>query len=293
MSAPMTQSVIAFLHSVPQFARSSSIRFVVDGQLVGHLTQAMAQNLSQLPTPANCPAIQTSTDTLQLTTGSDVASRSQVLTAYALALRAAGKLQNWRDEPMDLFIGDTCFLSTERAAFRALGLTTRSVHLNGWVSDANGVKLWVAKRSETKFVDPGHLDNLVGGGVASGESLALAITREAWEEAGLTFRHSPRHNNWLHVCRDIREGVQDELIAVHDIWLPAHFQAQNQDGEVASLQLHTIDFVLEQIVASRFTWDAALVILDGLVRQHYFGRDNHIIKQALISLGFRQDTASL
>lgn len=293
MSAPMTQSVIAFLHSVPQFARSSSIRLVIDGQPVGHLTAAMAESLTQLTTPEHCPAIQISGNTLQLNTGHDSNKRSQVLTSYALALRAADKLQNWRDEIMDLFIEDECFLSTERAAFRALGLTTRSVHLNGWVRDANGVKLWVAKRSESKFVDPGHLDNLVGGGVASGECLALAVTREAWEEAGLSFKHSPRPSNWLHVCRDIREGVQDELIAVHDVWLPTHFQAQNQDGEVASLQLQSMDFVLEHIVASRFTWDAALVILDGLVRQHYFGRDNHHIEQALIRLGFRQGTPSL
>lgn len=292
MSAPMTQSVIAFLHSVPQFARSSSIRLVIDDQPVGHLTAAMAESLSQLATPENCPAIQTAANALHLNTGHDQNRRSQVLTAYALALRAAGKLQNWRDESMDLFVANQCFLSTERAAFRALGLTTRSVHLNGWVRDANGVKLWVAKRSETKFVDPGHLDNLVGGGVASGECLALAITREAWEEAGLIFKHSPRPSNWLHVCRDIREGVQDELIAVHDVWLPAHFQAQNQDGEVASLQLQSMDFVLEQIVASRFTWDAALVILDGLVRQHYFGDDNYKIDQAMTRLGFRQGTPS-
>ena len=292
MSAPMTQSVIDFLHSVPQFARSSSIRLVIDDQPVGHLTAAMAENLTQLATPEHCPAIQAVGNTLQLNTGHDIHRRSQILTSYALAIRAADKLQNWRDEVMDLFIEDECFLSTERAAFRALGLTTRSVHLNGWVRDANGVKLWVAKRSESKFVDPGHLDNLVGGGVASGECLALAVTREAWEEAGLSFKHSPRPSNWLHVCRDIREGVQDELIAVHDVWLPTHFQAQNQDGEVASLQLQSMDFVLQHIVANRFTWDAALVILDGLVRQYYFGRDNHHIEHALIHLGFRQGIPS-
>ncbi len=293
MSHPMTQSVIAFLHSVPHFAQHDSITLVVDNQVIGHLTDTMADNLCQLATPANCPSLQRTAQSVALNTGHDIHTRSQIITAYALALRAEGKLQNWRDEAMDLLINNDCFLYTERAAFRAFGLTTRSVHLNGWVSDANGMRLWVAERSHNKFVDPGCLDNLVGGGVASGESLALAITRESWEEAGLSFRHSPRPSSWLHVRRAIREGVQDELIAVHDVWLPPHFQAHNQDGEVASLQLHTIDHVLEQIVAGKFTWDSALVILDGLLRQHYFGRDTASINNAFESSGFRNIPGSI
>lgn len=278
MSPALTQSVIDFLHRVPRFDSRHATALIIDGHAVGWLTEDMLARLLATRVPAELPSWALSAGALRLDTrGHD---RSQVVTTHAEAMRAQGLLQNWRDEAMDLFVDGRPFLRTERAAFRAFGLATRSVHMNGWVSHADGVRLWVAERSQHKFVDPGCLDNLVGGGVASGESLALALRREAWEEAGLTLKQVGRPSRFLQVRRAIREGVQQECIAVHDLWLPAHFQPRNQDGEVAAVRCLPVPEALALLLDGRFTWDAAVVVIAGLLRQRYFGRDQDRVAEA-------------
>ncbi len=46
-------------------------------------------------------------------------------------------------------------------------------------------RMWLARRSPAKAIDPGMLDNLVGGGIAAGQSVAATVVKEAWEEAGI------------------------------------------------------------------------------------------------------------
>ncbi len=43
--------------------------------------------------------------------------------------------------------------------------------------------MWIARRSPTKPIDPGMLDNLVGGGLAAGLTVAQTLVKEGWEEA--------------------------------------------------------------------------------------------------------------
>lgn len=291
MPPSLSDQVIAFLHSEPRFEPVNELRLHIDGHPLGWVRPRVAEALCQLYRQR----IRVNTRDIYLSAGSDCASRSQVLQAWAMALREQGVLANWRDEAMQLDLPDATldsqpgapFLIIERAAFRTFGLRTPSVHLNGWVAMPDGVQLWVAERSAHKFVDPGKLDNLVGGGVAAGEPLALALAREAWEEAGLHFRRVPRPASTLHIHRRIQEGVQEEQIAVHDTWLPAHFLPTNQDGEVADARLMPLPAVLAMLLDRHFTWDAGLVVLDGLLRQRYFGAEGALIEQALVTLGYR------
>ncbi|MES3040307.1 MAG: DUF4743 domain-containing protein [Pseudomonadota bacterium] len=283
MPPSLSDQVIAFLHSEPRFEPVNELRLHIDGRALGWVRPRVAEALCQL----DRQRIRVNTRDLYLSAGNDCASRSQALQAWAMALRKQGVLANWRDEAMQLNQPEGVFLIIERAAFRTFGLCTPSVHLNGWVAMPDGVQLWVAERSAHKFVDPGKLDNLVGGGVAAGEPLALALTREAWEEAGLHFRRAPRPISTLHIHRRIQEGVQEEQIAVHDTWLPAHFLPTNQDGEVADARLMPLPAVLAMLLDRHFTWDAGLVVLDGLLRQRYFGADGALIEQTLAALGYR------
>lgn len=283
MPSLLSEQVIALLYSEPRFSPVNELRLHIDGRALGWVRPRVAEALCQL----DRQRIRVNTRDIYLNAGSDPASRSRVLQAWALALRENGVLANWRDEAMQLDQPDGAFLSIERAAFRTFGLCTPSVHLNGWVALPDGVHLWVAERSAHKFVDPGKLDNLVGGGVAAGEPLALALAREAWEEAGLHFRRVPRPISSLHIHRRIQEGIQEERIAVHDTWLPAHFLPTNQDGEVADARLMPLPTVLAMLLDRHFTWDAGLVVLDGLLRQRYFGADGVQIEQALTALGYR------
>ena len=283
MSSALAASVIDFLHAAPRFEPRDELRLYLDGRPLGWIRPAVAAALLEL---AGADAVQEA-QALRLRLGEDLQTRSQRLQAMAAALRDRGLLRNWRDEDMALMQDDKPWLVMERAAFRTFGLRTPSVHMNGWVALPEGVALWVARRSPHKFVDPGRLDNLVGGGLSAGESLATGLAREAWEEAGLRFRRVPRPVSTLLVHRRIEEGVQDEMIAVHDCWLPRHWQPCNQDGEVADVTLMPLPEALPLLLAGRFTWDAGLVVIDGLLRQRHFGAAGADIEATLGALGHR------
>ena len=130
--------------------------------------------------------------------------------------------------------------------------------------------MWIARRSADKAIDAGMLDNMVGGGLASGLTVPETLIKEAWEEAGIP-RHlaeRARAVGTLQVVREVPEGLHAEVIHLHDLVLPAEFLPSNQDGEVSELRLESLDQVRAAIEGdARFTVDAALVAMDCLVRQ--------------------------
>jgi 8-oxo-dGTP pyrophosphatase MutT (NUDIX family) len=136
--------------------------------------------------------------------------------------------------------------------------------------------MWIARRSPVKPIDPGLLDNLVGGGIAAGASVADTLVKEAWEEAGIEAGRvrSALPAGAVHICRDQPDGLQRETIHVHDLWLPAEFVPQNQDGEAVEHRLCTPDAVLAVIATDEVTADASLVIVDFLLRHGHIPRDD-------------------
>jgi len=174
-------------------------------------------------------------------------------------LAQEGFIPGWRNERYriaDLF-------DIERAAARPFGLTTRAVHVNGISSDG---KMWLARRANTKPIDPGLLDNLVGGGIATGLSVEQTLVKEAWEEAGIPneLARTATRGGTIRVLREVPEGVQSELIESYDLALPAGFEPKNQDGEVSEFTL----IPLERIEQQELTFEAALVARDFLSRRN-------------------------
>jgi 8-oxo-dGTP pyrophosphatase MutT (NUDIX family) len=172
-----------------------------------------------------------------------------------------GFIPGWRNERYrieDLF-------DIERAAARPFGLTTRAVHLNGIV----GERMWLARRSATKPIDPGMLDNLVGGGVTAGLSPDQVLVKEAWEEAGISaeLARKAKPGGTIGVLREVPEGVQSETISVYDLELPADFRPQNRDGEVSEFKLVTFAEAEREVLA----YEAGLVALDYLQRRRARG----------------------
>jgi 8-oxo-dGTP pyrophosphatase MutT (NUDIX family) len=171
-------------------------------------------------------------------------------------LAEEGFIPGWRNERYriaDLF-------DIERAAARPFGLTTQAVHLNGIV----GERMWLARRSATKPIDPGLLDNLVGGGVTAGLTQLQVLVKEAWEEAGIsaTLAQKAAPGGTMSVLREVPEGVQSEIISIYDLELPEDFQPRNQDGEVSEFQL----LAFEAVARETLTYEARLVAQD------YFNR---------------------
>lgn len=199
--------------------------------------------------------------------GLDTRARSALLFEAALRLRDAGLVRGWRDETLAIRTapGEATLATIERAACRALGITTEAVHLNAYADDGT---LFVARRSPHKAIDPGLWDNLVGGMVPSGETLDQALEREAWEEAGLELDRLEVHRGRsFHMRRPVAEGYQSEWIHVYETTLPPETQCVNQDGEVAAIERRAIDAVVDAIERNEFTLEAALVTLESLTRR--------------------------
>ena len=117
----------------------------------------------------------------------DAARATAALDRVARALAAEGRLTAWRDERYAVVpsFGAPPLFLLERAAARYFGVHTYAVHVNGLVRRDEDVGTWIARRSPTKAIDPGLLDNLVGGGIAAGQEIATTVVKEAWEEAGI------------------------------------------------------------------------------------------------------------
>jgi 8-oxo-dGTP pyrophosphatase MutT (NUDIX family) len=172
-----------------------------------------------------------------------------------------GFIPGWRNERYR--IADQ--FEIERAAARPFGLTTQAVHMNG----VAGQRMWLARRSPTKQIDPGMLDNIVAGGIGAGFSALQTLVKEAWEEAGILAPMAEKciFIKKIEVLREVPEGVQSETVSIYDLELPADFRPLNQDGEVSEFRLLTFAEVEAQVASCALTFEAALVAQDCLKRR--------------------------
>ncbi|MBS0610500.1 MAG: NUDIX domain-containing protein [Proteobacteria bacterium] len=190
------------------------------------------------------------------------------LNALAQALRAAGRCGPWRDEQLAVCSADGRRLATvERGAVRVLGLATRAVHLVGTAPDG---RMWVQQRSPTKANNPGMWDTLMGGMVSAADSLASAVERETWEEAGLRLAglQGLAHGGHVDFALPSDEaggcGYMVERIDWFRVRVPEGMVPVNQDGEVARFELLARDALLERLADGAFTPEAALVLAAAL-----------------------------
>ncbi|WP_293765711.1 DUF4743 domain-containing protein [uncultured Aquitalea sp.] len=224
----------------------------------------------------------------------DYAAISAALHAAARRWQTAGWLNGWRDENFTAFLPDgSPVFELERAAFRPLGLTSRAVHLNGLTRMPDGeVRMWIGRRSPHKAVDPNRMDNMMGGGIAAGESIELALEREGWEEAGIPAdRLELLPQSALVLAeRPVQRGLHREWLYVFDLWLQAGETPCNQDGEVAEHVLLPLAEVEQLLVDERFMIDAALVASDCLLRLGYWREAGSRIADALRGVTLPPDT---
>lgn len=215
----------------------------------------------------------------------DYQTLSQQLAVAAQRWYDTGWLPGWRNENFQACLPNGMpIFELERAAFRPLGLTSHAVHLNGLCRMPNGeIRMWLGRRSPDKAVDPNRMDNMVGGGVAAGETIKLACEREGWEEAGLSANllRGLQQNALLLAERPVPRGLHREWLHVFDIWLPLGMVPCNQDGEMAEHRCLTLEEVESLVIAERFMIDAALVAVDCLSRLNYWGADSRYVQSAL------------
>jgi 8-oxo-dGTP pyrophosphatase MutT (NUDIX family) len=245
--------------SVPRFDTRGLIPWYADGAAVGLVRPEMADRLLQSELFEHTPQ----GPRLREDIGGPM-SKTVVLNELALALREEGWIPGWRDEKYD-YVDEwgRIRFSLERGAFRPLGLRSRAVHINGLVGESG---VWIARRSDRKSVDPGQLDNLAAGGVASLESPDECMVRELAEEAGVARLQALMAYpvGVVHSRRREPDGVHDEVLYCYDLDLPPTFAPVNCDGEVAEFFLTDALAISERL--GEMTWDAAAVTVDWLGR---------------------------
>jgi 8-oxo-dGTP pyrophosphatase MutT (NUDIX family) len=193
-------------------------------------------------------------------------TRSDALQRVLLTLRDAGHLPGWRNETFSFFAADSDrpFLQAERAGFYFLGMRSDAVHVNGVTADG---RMWIARRSASKAVDPGLLDNLCAGGLGADETRMRAVERELFEEAGIHLQsvHELRYAGNVNVGRVREGGWHEERLEVYNLLLANGEQPANQDGEVQDFQLLEAPEIARLIEDGQFTPDAAAAISQGLL----------------------------
>ena len=202
----------------------------------------------------------------------DVEARSAAMAEVAATLAQERALTRWRNERYAVstsFGAMPCFY-LERAAARYFGVHTYAAHVNGTTDGFS--QLWFARRARGKAIDPGMLDNLVGGGIAAGATVKSTVIKEAGEEAGIEpslARHA-RAVGRVEIFRAQPDGIQRETVFVHDLELPPDFRPLNRDGEVAEFRRVDLACAADLIASTsgddEVTADASLVVLDFLLR---------------------------
>lgn len=216
----------------------------------------------------------------------DDPTRTAAIDDIVRALHETGVITGWRDERYAVvteFDAPPLF-HIERAAARFFGATTYAAHANGYCGSEPECEMWLARRSKNKPIDPGMLDNLVGGGMSAGTAPLQTIIKEAQEEAGIPKELARKAvaAGTVRLLREVPEGVQSELIFVHDLELARGFQPHNEDGEVAEFQRVPIARVIELLRGdANVTLDASLVMLSFLLRRNCVQLEPAVIEKTL------------
>ncbi len=214
-----------------------------------------------------------------------VAGRTAALDEVTRELAKDGVIRGWRDEPVRIahHYAAPDLLRLERAASRHFGTMSYGAHLNAFTRVGGMTHVWIARRSANKSIDPGRLDNLVGGRISGDATVDETLRKEAWEEAGIP----PALLNGLACVGAVRveysvpEGLHREVLFVHDLWLPEDFKPVNQDGEVAEIRRVPLEEVLQHILAGEFTMDVGTVMIDGLLRQGILAPEDPLYLETL------------
>lgn len=251
------------------------LRFMVTRQHVGWVKPDFAKELTALGdvfridgrTLSLNPALQTTE------------ARSAAMANVLHKLRAAGRIPGWRDElyPVNRAFGEQPLLVMERAAAPLFGVMAYGVNLNGFVGRGWEMKVWVARRSPTKSVDPNMLDLIVGGGQPLGLTPAENLLKECREEAGIpaSIAEHAQPVGIVTLMIEAGEGLRVGQQFNFDLDLPEDFTPRNEDGEVAGFELIPVSELIHRLRASdEFMYDIALVLIDFLIRHGFVGPDD-------------------
>jgi len=247
--------------------------FVADAAAIGWIHRSLADRLRKYP------AVFGLTEAAVQLIPAGYGARTKAMADVVAALHEEGLITGWRDEafPVASSFHAPPLFEIERAAVKAFGIRYYCVQLNGLVGSGEAQRMWIARRARSKPIGPGKLDQIVGGGVPLGLSLADALVKECAEEAGmaggLARKACPVGATTILAEED--SGLWYETLFNYDLDLPEDFEPQNADGEVESFQLLPVAEVRRILETSdEFLFDGVPVIVDCLMRHGHLSPDD-------------------
>lgn len=173
--------------------------------------------------------------------------------------------------------GGTVLFEVDRGAVPFFGTRSYGVHLNGLRLDGAEAALWIGRRSLSKKIAPGKLDNLVAGGISAGYDARETLLKEAAEEAGMpeTLAGRARPAGAILYRMEQAEGLRDDVLFVYDLELPVDFVPRNTDGEFESFELVALGECLRRVVETdEFKFNVNLVLIDLALRRGAIGPEH-------------------
>ena len=236
------------------------VPWLLNGEHLGYWDTQHQQTFEDVFNAAGL-ACATSSHGIECTHNTGPQVLSAKLATVGNMLQALGLVPGWRHEEQLVLNSQGEVLATaERALFKTLGFRSRAVHVH--VENHRGC-VWIGVRSMSKHENPGMLDNLAAGGIASAESIDSTLWRELDEEAGLNSddfaRIEPLAPHELVLNRPLLYGGwhHETVVLFHGQLKPGR-RPKNRDGEVGAFQLMTPHACVDAINAWQFTPDAAL-----------------------------------
>jgi isopentenyldiphosphate isomerase len=264
---------MGFLDHIRACNRWDPARFVpwrVDGARVGLVRRNFARHLADWPGIFRAePEALTWVHPAQ-----GLAERSAVLHDLLCELHARSLIARWHGERYPVFAAERSRpqILIDRAWAPLFGARAFGQHLNGYVRDGAPLKLWIARRAADRRHYPGRLDNLVGGGLPWGLSLAENLRKECQEEAGMPpeLADLAVPVGAVSYCREADGGLKPDVMYCYDLELPADFTPTCTDGEVDAFYLLPAEEVLAVVRdTDEFKLNCNLVITDFLIRHGY------------------------
>ena len=279
---------MSFLDRI-QFANqrdlSGFIPWSIQGDVVGYVRPSLRdllleyQGVFQMSAESLClhPALD------------DFESRSSEIGALLPFLRAEGYVRPAVGECYGVVreLGGDPLMKIDRGAVEGFGIISTGFHLNGLVDD----EMWIARRSMTKPMFPGQLDNMVAGGWPVGLTLQENVVKECAEESGMPESMASRAQpvGVMTYVMEIETGLRRHAMYLYDLEVPDSFVPEPVDGEVDSFMRLPIDEVCEIVRDTcDFKYNSSMAVIDYLIRTGRITRETsgyeEIVKGLHVSL---------
>lgn len=247
--------------------------FLADGADIGWINRDLAERLQGFPRVFR--AVEDGVELIPR----GYEARTAAMADVVAMLRDEGLVTGWRDEafPVATSFHAPPLFAIERAAVRAFGIRYYCVQLNGLVGAGERQQMWIGRRAMSKPIGPGKLDQIVGGGVPLGYSLAEALIKECAEEAGMTAALAGRAHSVgaITILAEEDGGLWHETLFNYDLTLPDDFVPRNTDGEVVSFELMSVAEVRSRLESSDdFLFDVVPLLADCLMRHGHLSADD-------------------